>query len=143
MPQFNLHDVLNQALTTLYRSLPMFIGEVRPYTHSGDEKATQLLANIVGDQKHYSEKIAELILDLNGAPSPGQYPMIYTDLHLLSLDYLMTEVAEQQHRDVVTLAECAADAKNDQRARKLLEEVLGNARGHLESLEELVGQAAR
>ena len=139
----NIIGVLNRALATIYRSLPMFVDLVDPWTHPGDERGEQLLANIVADQKLYGGKLAELVLDLGGSPDAGAFPMMYTDLHLLSLDYLLVEITEQQHRDVATLAECVADAASNARAKALLEEVLGNARGHLESLEQVVGQAAK
>ena len=143
MNQGNLIDALNRALATQHRSLPMFLDEIRPYTHSGDEKAQQLLTQVVSDQKHYAKQIAELILELGGALGPGQYPMVYTDLHLLSLDYLLNEVADAQRRDIDILADCVARSHRDPRAQKLLEEVLGNARGHLESIEEVLAQTAR
>ena len=100
----NLIAILNDALATIYRSLPMFVGEVQPYSHPGDEQAEQLLQNIIADQKLYGGKLAELILDLGGAPDAGAYPILYTDLHLLSLDYLMQEITSQQRRDVEILA---------------------------------------
>ena len=143
MRQPNIIAMLNRALATVYRSLPMFVELVDPWTHPGDEGGERLLANIVADQKLYSGRLADLILDLAGSPDPGAFPMVYTDLHLLSLDYLLVEIAEQQRRDVATLAECVTDAASNARAKALLEEVLGNARGHLESLEQVAGQAAK
>ncbi|HZZ73225.1 MAG TPA: hypothetical protein VFE24_13295 [Pirellulales bacterium] len=142
MRQPKIIAVLNRALATVYRSLPIFVEEVQPWSHPGDEKAAQLLQNLVADQKQYAAKIADLILDLNGCPDAGAYPIVYTDLHLLSLDYLLLEIAEQQKRDIAVLDDCLSAAQGDVRAAALLAEVLGNARGHLESLEQSQGQSA-
>ena len=143
MIQAKIVDVLNRALATQYRSLPMFVEEISPYTHSGDEKPRRLLADIVSDQKQYAKKLAEFILDRGGAPNPGQYPMVYTDLHMLSLDYLLSEIDGEQRRDIAILTDCVAGAARDPAAQRLLEEVLGNARGHAESIEGLLAQIAR
>jgi len=141
MRQPKITDVLNRVLHTVYRSLPMFVGEVSPYTHAGDESAEQLLSHIIADQKLYAGRTAALITELGGAPSPGPYPMVYCDLHMLSLDYLLKEITEQQGRDVRTLEDCTRQLGQNEQARTLVEEITGNARGHWQSLKELPAPA--
>ena len=43
-----------------------------------------------------------------------------------------------QKQDIAAIQQCVADLAGDPAGRALAEEVLGNARGHLESLEELL-----
>ncbi len=133
-------EVLNRLLALQYRSLPMYLNEACPWTHPGDESASATLAQLVADHKAYSSRIAEAILDRNGAILPSGYPMEFTDTHLLSLDFMVGELIKYQRRDITQVEHCVADLAADPPARALAEEVLGNARGHLESLEELAAK---
>ena len=134
--------VLNELLVTHYRSLPMYLSVAAPWTRRGDEHAATTIEDIVGDQQQMCRRLAELIQRRGGRPETGEYKIGYTDTHFLSLDFLIKElVAEQRNhiemieRDVVRLA-------HDAEARELAEETLGAARGHLESLEELLRTTA-
>ncbi len=67
--------------------------------------------------------------------------MTFTDTHDLSLDYLVNELVDYQRQDIAAIEKCVADLNADGNGRALAEEVLGNARGHLESLKELLKPA--
>jgi hypothetical protein len=133
---------LNRLLVIIYRSLPMYLADAVPWMHPGDEKAKHVLNHIVADYRMYAGRIADMLLAGRARFSFGEYPMVFTDTHDLSLDYLIGELTYYQKQDVVAIEKCVADLKGDAAARTLAEEVLGNARGHLESLEELLKQPA-
>ena len=101
-----------------------------------------MLADIIADQKAMAGRIAELI-DARGANvDHGTFPMEFTDLNLLSLDYLLRELVRYQKRDIATIERLIAGLAGDREARELAEEVLGSERAHLEALEELAIQPA-
>jgi hypothetical protein len=131
-------EILGRLFQRLYRSLPMYLAEAVPWTHPGDEQASRVLAGIVADARVYCQRIAERILQLRGRLDLGEFPMEFTDLNLLSLDYLLTELVRWQKADIRTFEQCVADLPEHGEDRALAEEVLGNARGHLQSLEELL-----
>ena len=133
---------LNRLLVTLHRSLPMYLADAAPWTHHGDERARKVLGHIVADHRMYSGRIADLLLSRRKLISFSDYPMVFTDTHDLSLDYLIGELIFYQKQDIVTIQNCVIGLQNDSAGRTLAEEVLGNARGHLESLEELRKQPA-
>lgn len=133
---------LNRLLVTLHRSLPMYLADAAPWTHHGDEQARKVLGHIVADHRMYSGRIAELLLSRRRLVGFGDYPMIFTDTHDLSLDYLIGELIFYQKQDIAAIQDGALALQNDPAGRTLVEEVLGNARGHLESLEELRKQPA-
>lgn len=135
-------DALNRLLIIIYRSLPMYLSDAVPWMHSGDEKAKHVLNHIVADYRTYAGRITDLLLSRRQRIAFGDFPMVFTDTHDLSLDYLVSELIAYQKQDVAALEKCAADLKNDPSAHALAEEVLGNARGHLESLLELRKQPA-
>jgi hypothetical protein len=134
--------VLNRLLVIVYRSFPMYLADAAPWTHPGDERATRVLNHIVADYQMYAGRISELLLDRRELNSFGEYPMVFTDTHDLSLDYLVSELIYYQKQDIIAIRQCVDDLRTDLTARSLAEEVLGNARGHLQSLEEVLPKPA-
>jgi hypothetical protein len=131
-------DVLGRLFRILNRSLPMYLAGADPWRHPGDEPAAKALADIVADQRLYAGRIAEAILRERGRIDQGDYPMEFTELNMLSFDYLVTEMTRRQKLDIASIERRVADLAGNLQHQVLAEEVLGNARGHLESLQELV-----
>ena len=137
--------VLNQVLQLQYRSLPRYLVYGSPWTHANgaDGQTRDALENIVHDQQRLTERLAELILDHRGSPDVGDFPMEFTDLHFLSLDYLLRELVYYQRQDIASLERCAADLSTAAaEAQAIVEEGLGSERAHLEVLEQLAKQPA-
>jgi hypothetical protein len=133
---------LNRVLTIINRSFPTYLATAAPWTHPGDERATQVLHRIVADYEMYVRRLADLLLERRQLQGFGEYPMIFTDTHDLGLDYLVSELIFYQKQDIADLEQCIVQLKSDPTGKALAEEILGNARGHLESLEELLPQSA-
>jgi nitrogenase subunit NifH len=138
MPNSRNIDVLNRLLAILQRSLPEYLQGSRYWTHRGDERAEAIVRQLVEDQRAYMARLADLILNRHGQIAPSSFPMEFTDLNLLSLDYLLQELIQHQRANIATIEECIDDVGSDRPARELAEEILGNARGHLENLESVV-----
>jgi hypothetical protein len=136
-------DVLNRLLGILYRSLPMYLRRMRPPVGRGQEKAWEAIVAAAADQEHYARRMAEAIQAAGGLIDPGQFPVSFTALHDVSLDFLLGRVIELAKRDVRCIEQCVSSLAAFPRARELAEEALGNARGHLEMLEELAAGGSR
>jgi hypothetical protein len=133
---------LYRILATLNRSLAMYLADADPWRRSGDEPTAAALARIVEDQRRDVNRLADAIIDSSAAHvDAGQWPMEFTDLNFLSLDYLLQELIRHQREDVAEIQRCASLLANDRDARELAEEVLGSEQAHLESLEDLARQA--
>lgn len=132
-------DALNLLLARQYRSLAMYLTDACPWV-GGDEQAEATLVNIVTDQNRMVRRIADLILDRRGAVDPGEFPMEFTDTHMLSLDFLLTELIHYQKQDVASIEDCVRRLARDPEGRALAEEALGSERAHLEALERLAKQ---
>jgi hypothetical protein len=143
MSQAETLSVMNRLLAILYRSLPMYVHDAQPWQGKGDERAAEVLALITENQRKLAERVAEFILDHGGQPNPGDYPTEFSDAnwHFVGLDYLLRPLIEHQRIDVERIARCVAELHDDRAARVLAEEALGEAKAHLESLEELAGAA--
>lgn len=135
-------ELLNELLQIEYRSFPMYLIDASPWTHHGDEKATEALHNIVADQKLMVQRIGEFIFDAGGRVETGEYPMEFTDTHFLSLDYLLKELLRYQRQDVAAIERIVSQLGEARAARELAEETLGMGRAHLEAIEALVAQPA-
>jgi len=133
---------LNDLLALEYRSLPMYVTDAMPWTHPGDAKATATLASIVSDQRASSQRIAQLILDGGGTLDTGEFPMEYTDMHDLSLDFLIKELISFQKWLIGQIEHIVKVVDSDRDARELAQETLGSEKAHLEALHELTAQPA-
>jgi hypothetical protein len=129
---------LNRLLQIHYRSLPMYLASAKPWVPRGQEKAAETLELVVADQKRTIEKITQALLDLGADIRVGEFPMVFTDMHDLSVDYVLKELVEAQRQDIAAIEVCVADLAGD----PLAQEALGAAKGHLESLEEAVVETA-
>jgi len=142
MARTNAIDALNRLFEIEHRSLSTYLADACPWTHAGDEKASAAIAHILADQQQLEARIAELIDARGGRVESGSFPMEFTEMNMLSFDFLLPELVRRQKRDIAAIEQVVASLTNDREARELAEEVLGAERAHLESLEELARQPA-
>lgn len=142
MPADDNIEVLNRLLIFHHRSLPMYLHYATPYAGRADQRAVEVLRQIVASQEEMVDRIGELIIERSGRIQHGEFPMYFTGLHDLSLDYLVQRMIAEQHRDIASIEQCVERLEGDPLGRALAEEALGAAKGHLDSLEELVNPPA-
>jgi hypothetical protein len=142
MPTAIVPAILNRVLATLNRSFAMYLSYAMPYFSQRDDAARAVFENMVADQKNYVQKLGEMVLDKHGRADMGDFPMVYTDCHDLSLDYLIREMTKLHQLDLQVFEQAERDlsAVRDPVALALVQELLGNARGHLENLRQLVAR---
>lgn len=134
-------DVLNRLLVLHERSLPMYLSYAPPDRLAANAQAKAVLGQIVEDQKRTIDRLATIVLDGGGLVDSGEFPMSFTSLHDLSLEYLLKLMIERQEKLVSAcqnLANLLATAPYAQAAAR---EALGEAKGHLQNLQELQGEA--
>jgi len=130
-------DILNRLLVLHVRSLPMYLSYAPPYQLSRHKNAKAVLDQIVEDQKRTIDRLGTLILDSGGTLDYGEFPMSFTSLHDLSLSYLLKQMIERQQK-FITVGERLADALSmAPYAQAAAREAVGEAKGHLENLQEL------
>jgi hypothetical protein len=133
-------DTLNRVLTILRRSFPQYVRYARPYIPAGDEQALETFHEIADGQDVLAERVNELIVQSGARPQTASFPMEFTDTHDLGIDYLIREAIGYQRQDIASLNECAESLQLAPAAKSVVEESLGMAKGHLESLEELAAE---
>jgi len=131
-------DVLNRVLVILVRSFPQYLRYARPYIPPGRESVMEAIHEIVSGQEALAERISDYISEAGGLPDHGKFPIEFTDTHDLEIDYLIREAIGYQKQDIANLEECVDQLRLAPAAQSLAAEALGMAKGHLESLEELM-----
>lgn len=131
-------DVLNELLRILCCSLPAYLADARPWGHSEDRQLRAALDQLVADQHRYAHRLSEAITERGGRPDPGRFPTAFTAKHDLSLEFLRREVIRQQEQDITAIQRCAAELEGTASLHSLAEEILGNAKGHLDILKEMM-----
>lgn len=138
-----IYQALNQLLTILYRSLPMYLTYASPWTRQADQASVDAVRRIVDDQQQLSNRVAEHIIEHYGRVELGDYPLDFPDTHNLAFDYLIGKLVTCQKSDLAALEECVAALAADREGAALADEAVGSARAHLETLEELAESVAK
>ncbi len=129
---------LNRLVMLHGKSLPVYLSYARPYELRGDEKAVATLNAIAKAHQAMVDRLAKLIEEEDGAVINGDFPIYFTGLHDLSYEYLTKEMVALQKRDIHSIEEAANDLRLAPMARALADEALGEAKAHLDALEEIV-----
>lgn len=136
------NNILNRILVLHNRSLPVYLSDAVPWMSGGRDEVREVLSTIASDDRRTVDRIGAFILQNDGDVAAGEFPMQFTSLHDLSIDYCLQKVIERQRNDVQFLEQAAAALERAPMAQALAEEALGAAKGHLQSLEELVQGAS-
>jgi hypothetical protein len=142
MNQATLYPLLAQLLGIVAKSFPQYLRYSRPYVPPGRENVMETLHSIAKDQDVLADRISHMITDAGAPLRTGEFPMEYTDTHDLGIDYQIDSAMEYQRQDIESIEHLISQLAPFPAAKSLAEEALGMAKGHLESLQELLEQPA-
>ena len=108
-----------------------------PWLHRDNAAAQEVLQSIAADHQATADRLGEMIVDGGGVVAYGEFPLRYTALHDLALDYLVTRMIEFEKLLIPQISECADQLRMNPAAQAVALESLGEAKAHLQSLEEL------
>ena len=134
------NDVLNRRLAIHNRSLPVYLSDAAPWTHQGDEQAAAALVQITAAHRIMVDRIGDFLIERDGMSEAGAFPSQDASWHDLTLDFLLARLVQAQEQNVAAIAQCVDQLTGEPMAKALAQEALGEAKGHLESLEEMVKQ---
>jgi hypothetical protein len=133
--------VLNRLLRILSRSLPMYLRQAKPWTSQQEQPIQAALGRLAADQQALADRVARAVLACGGQPEPGPFPTAFASVNDVDLAFVLQRVIDLGHRDLAALERCVADLGPWPELRALAEEVLGNAQGHLDILQDLASPA--
>lgn len=136
MPDSPASSVLEQVVALLRRSFVQYLPYARPYYPQGCEGAQQTLVELAIDQEQMAERLTEYLVQEGIVPRVGSFPMEFTSLHDLSIDYLLTRAIEFQQRDLATLEKLSLHLDKAPTTKAMVDQAIGMTYGHLESLAE-------
>ncbi len=132
------NDVLNGVLVLLRRSLLQYAGEAWPWTGSGSTEPRADVDALIASQAERVRKLADLLDDRRWTTDFGAF-RDFTDLHFLSLMFLLPHLVENE-RTIVREIELALPAcAGDSAATALVAETLVGESQALTELERLAG----
>jgi bacterioferritin (cytochrome b1) len=134
-------ELLNCLLRTLCRSVAAYARDARPWARPDQQELVRAIDDLADDQQHYARRVTDAILELGGAPEPDTFPLDYSAINDIAIDYLLQAVIEGQDRDLAQLEQCAIALAELPPLGDLAREILGNARGHAEILAKLLAAA--
>jgi hypothetical protein len=129
--------VLQGALRRASRSLLQYIRDAFPWTAVGEEKAWGTLRQLADED---GAAVAELgrFLVARHVPLPyiGQFPVDFTSVNFVALDWVVPQLAEAQRQEIAAL-EADVSRVTDPDAAAALTRLLNVKRRHLPVLEGL------
>lgn len=130
-------QLLNQLLAILCRSFPQYMTWARPYVPAHRKEVLEAIEDLVAQQESVAERISQMLVDADALPRTGEFPMEFTDMHDLGIDYLLSAAVEYQEQDIAAISNLVDELRTTPAAKAIAEEALGMSRGHLETLLEL------
>lgn len=134
-------ETLNQLLAMHSKSLPVYLSDAKPWVSAQDSEAMSVIGQIADEHRRLVDAIGTVITLHRGVPKFGEFPMQFTDMHDLSLDYLVKESIARQKDDIRAI-EQMVDLAETPAARAVVQECLGSAKGSLDNLSELTVSAS-
>lgn len=127
-------DILNDLIVMLGSSLPSYLADASPWVPAGGERSLATLRDVAEQQRAAVDRLSVLVTDENGIPESGEFPLSFTRFNDLSLDYLVRESLRRQEHIVDALEAASLRLAFTPDAKKVVEEVLGEAKAHLDML---------
>lgn len=127
---------LNKLFVLLHRSLLQYVGECWPWT-AEDGRQTETLSTIKGliaKQKQNETLLGEPLIASGWVLDFGGYPTMYTDLHYVSLSFLLKQIVISENQ-IVAAFDAAAKADPES---PLLQQIADSEREILKSIQSIV-----
>jgi len=128
-------DAMNRVMNTLTCSVARYLRFARPWVDFRANAIADLVGQVADSQGEHVLRIGELLIERHGHVELRTFPLAFTGLNDLSIDYLLPLVIEDE-KQIIALIESAADALAcDPEARQMVVEVVECERRHLQMLQ--------
>ena len=137
MPLSTDLEILNRALRELTSCFLQYAGECWPWTSAGadGDKLRGAVMQCVERQRQSIALIAESLASRQPRVEFGKYSAEFTDLHYVSLGFLLKRLVESQKKLVESLARTVTMLPSGDESREILEAVVSNERANLAALQ--------
>jgi hypothetical protein len=125
---------LNSFVISIGRSLLQYADECWPWASLAEAQAEAAFHRIAAVQRQEVAALAELLAQREWNLDFGMYPTEYTDLHFVSLDYLLSRIIAGEQAVVADLEDAVHSCGEDSEAAHVLSEVLTTEKKIVERL---------
>lgn len=125
---------LNGFVISIGRSLLQYADECGPWSGLSDVETQAVFHRLAALQRQEVAAITELLDQREWTVDFGGFPTDYTDLHFMSLEYLLTRIVAGEQAVIADLEEAVHTCVDDPQSAQVLEEVLATQRKILERL---------
>jgi hypothetical protein len=139
MTEPTTNEILNRLLILHSRSLAMYLNYARPWALQAHPKSLAVLEQMVADHEDTVDRLAGMILE-TGPIDSGEFPIIFTGWHDLSVEWLVDKLIERQKKTITMIEKLVSQLALAPYAQAVAKETLGQAKGHLENLQEVAGE---
>lgn len=123
-------------------SLLMYVSEAFPLTTPAEQKALDDVLAMVKEEEHAAIRLAKFLQQQRIAIPPlGAFPLSYTTINFISLDYIVPLLIDNQKRRIEEIT-AQLSRVSDPAARKHIQEILDTKKRHMQSLEGIRGKTA-
>jgi hypothetical protein len=136
MTDDSTYQILNKLLVLHSRSLAKYLSYARPWAIQAHPKAMGVLDQMVEDQQNTVDRLAKMIME-TGPVDHGEFPIQFTGWHDLSVEFLVNKLIERQQKTIIIIERLVDQLALAPYAQAVAKEVLGQAKGHLENLQEV------
>ena len=130
------NEILNRLLVLHERSLPVYLSFAATEYIDKSPRIGQVFRHMAADHLRTVDRLGTLILDNHATVDHGKFPMSFTSLHDLSAEYLLKLMIERQEKVITAIEQLAEMLSHAPYAQAAAREALGEAKGHLENLQE-------
>lgn len=112
---------LNDVLIRIHRCLLQYAGECWPWSaveHAAEQAA---ILEMVAEQRDEVHDLVQILQQRGWHVEFGTYPTDYTDLHYISLDYLLDQLITEHKQLTQDVENAIAECAEDTHGRTLLE----------------------
>lgn len=129
-------DILNRLLVRIYRGLLQYSVECWPWTDADESAEKRAVERMAAAQQAEVGRIVDLLNERGVAIDFGSYPD-NSELHYVSLDYLVAKLVEDEAEIVAELEASRGQFAHDPEGARLAGELLAAEKGHLSQLGDL------
>jgi hypothetical protein len=132
--QTQLQDILRRES----RSVLLYVDEAYPWATSTEEKSLGALRQLIAAERRAVTELGQfLVRQRVGLPFLPSFPVHFTTINFLALDYVLPRLADYERQSIADLERDLAGLK-DPLARGAVEKLLAVKRRHLPQLEALI-----
>lgn len=128
---------LNRLLPAVAHSLACYTAQGGVWAPPGSDAWNAAIHRTAKDHAGYAQCLEETIHALGGQPIRGNFPTRFTIDNDLDVRYMARRVADELRCLLSLVEETLALVADVAAARQIVEEILGNTRGHIEALDAL------